>query len=260
MYSDLLKPKVQTTHYPPDVHPLVSELFHQERSGAEMQIWRDLQHKEGAVWHRQSDPQLLAISERLAEKSNELRQWQDGYAGVTEEGKLAEALQRTVRESPLVTRRIISASQADYLEEQYRAMYKLISLITGDPLVAIDLRIERESAFIENFHRDYGTALLMTLKGPGPHFIKPDNVPSEHEEAFFRDELPRVDEIFQVPTLSMLAMRGKPSDTELASEQGLWHSSPSKVWSGAVQWDCRVLLIATSPTSTIIPPPPTGQF
>lgn len=42
-------------------------------------------------------------------------------------------------------------------------MYKLLSLITGDPNVVIDLRIERERGYIENFHQDFGTALLMKL-------------------------------------------------------------------------------------------------
>ncbi|MEY4700737.1 MAG: hypothetical protein RL326_924 [Pseudomonadota bacterium] len=260
MYSNQLNTQVQSTKYPAEVHPLVSELFHTERSSAETQIWRDLQHKEGAVWHRQADPQLLAISERLAQKSNELRHWQDGYSRVREEVELARALRHTVGESPLVARGIIPPDQAAHLEEQYRAMYKFLSLLTGDPTVVIDLRIEREGGFIENFHRDFGTALLMTVHGPGPHFIQPDNVPSEHEGVFFRDQLPRVNELFEVPTLSLLAMRGKPNDSDVASGRGLWHSSPSKVWNGAVQWDCRVLLIATSPTSTIIPPPPTGQF
>jgi hypothetical protein len=256
MFSDNAKLEPQTTWYPPEVASFVSELTHTDQDAAEMQIWRDLQSKEGAVWHRQSDPMLRGISERLAERLNELRPRQDGYVVVSNEAALDQALQRIVRDSQLVRHEIISSDQASYLEQQYRAMYKLLSLITGDPTVVIDLRIERESAYIENYHRDFGTAFLMTLQGPGTHFVKPNNQPSDHDGAFFRHNLPRPDEVFEVPTCSLLAMRGKPTESEQTTAQGLWHASPCKVWNDTVQWDCRVLLIASSPTSEILPAPP----
>lgn len=256
MFSDKAKLQPQTTRYPTEVASFVSELAHTDQDAAEMQIWRDLQSKEGAVWHRQSDPMLRGISERLAERLGELHPQKDGYAVVSNEVALDQALQRIVRDSQLVRHEIISSDQATYLEQQYRAMYKLLSLITGDSSVVIDLRIERESAYIENYHRDFGTTFLMTLQGPGTHFIRPDNQPSGHGGWFYRHALLRPDEVFEVPTCSFLAMRGTPTESERTSAQGLWHSSPCKVWNDTVQWDCRVLLIASSPISEILPPPP----
>ena len=248
----------QAHRFPADVHPLVSELFHSDRTSAEMQIWRDLKGKEGAVWHRQANPELHALSQHLTRISDQLKQRQDGYSFVSSESSIDEALELTVRQSQFVTEGLLLPEQIGHLESEFRCMYEMMSRMTGEPSAVIDLRVERSRAFIENFHQDFGTALLMTLVGPGPQFIKPDNQPTEPKAAFFREEIPRPDEVFEVPTCSLLAMRGKP-DSDHARElspSGLWHSSPPKVWDGKPQWDTRVLLIVTSPRSEILPPPP----
>ncbi len=248
----------QTHRFPTDVHPYVSELFQSDRTSAEMRIWRDLKDKEGAVWHRQSDPELRILSKDLMEISDKLKQGQGCHSFVSSASYVDEALQQTLTRSQLVTERLLSPKQIQYLESELRSMHEMLFRITGEPSAAIDLRIERSNAFIENFHRDYGTSLLMALVGPGPHFIKPDNQPAEHRNAFFRTEIPRLDEVFEVPTCSLLAMRGKPASDHARerSPSGLWHSSPPKVWNDKEQWDTRVLLIVSSPQSEILPAPP----
>jgi len=248
----------QAHRFPADVHAVVSELFQSDRASAEIQIWRDLKNKEGAVWHRQSDPELHALSQHLTRLSGQLRHRQDSYAFVSNDAGADEALKQSVRESQLVTEGLLTPEQTLHLEREFRCMYDLMTRLTGEPTAVIDLRIERTMGFIENFHQDLGTALLMSLVGPGPHFIKPDNQPADHRNAFFREEIPRPNEVFEVPTCSLLAMRGKPESDHARepSPSGLWHSSPPKVWDGTPQWDTRVLLIVTSPKSEILPAPP----
>lgn len=251
----------QSPIYPASTIPVVTELFDQNHSTAEAQIWRELQTKDGAVWHRQTDRGLADLSERLREVAPQLQDWQDGYVLVSRPEQLETALERTVDTSPLVTQGLLSADQIGYLKDQYISMYQLISSMTGRAEVILDLRIEKSHAYIENYHQDFGTALLMSLVGPGPHFIHPDNQPVEHNGAFFREDLRDPDQIFEVPTRSLLAMRGKLDSEEGEHEppQGLWHSSPPKDRNGVTQWDTRVLLIATSPHSEILPPhPPVG--
>jgi len=248
----------QSPMYPASTIPVVTELFDQNRSAAEANIWRALQTKDGAVWHRQTDRGLADLSERLGQVAPRLQHEQNVYVAVSRPEQLETALEQTFDTSPLVTQGLLSGDQIRCLKDQYRSMYQLISSMTGKPNVILDLRIEKSEAFIENYHQDFGTALLMSLVGPGPHFIHPDNQPAEHDGAFFREQLRDPHQIFEVPTRSLLAMRGKldSEEAEHKPPQGLWHSSPPKVWNGVVQWDTRVLLIATSPHSEILPPRP----
>ncbi len=248
--------------FPVEVHEWVSEVSQQSRDLAEHHIWRELQHKEGVVWHRQADPSLQGLSRSIEASNFPVRPPETPtFSHVQSTTAMKGALLNTVGNSPLVTNGVISAEQRVALENEFREMYRLVCALTGKSDAAIDLRVEREKAYIENFHQDYGTALLMTLSGPGPQFIQPANVPTGHDGFFFRQELPRPDDVYQVPPLSLLAMRGKPDDGsyEAGSPQGLWHSSPPKLWNNTPQWDLRVLLIVTSPHSEILPPRPNIQ-
>ncbi len=256
--GDGIRTERQQPIYPPSVSSVVSELFQRDTAAAEQLIWRELQNKDGAVWHRQHDRELAGLARSLQEILPRLKHGKDNYAAISKVEDAEKALERAVDGSQLVTHDLLSAQHVHLLKNQFREMYRLIHAMTGKPEAIIDLRIETSGAYIENFHQDFGTALLMSLVGPGPHFIHPNNQPQSHDGAFFREDLPHPEQVFEVPPCSMLAMRGRfsPDDTCENPSQGLWHSSPCKQWNGAIQWDTRVLLIVTSPESAILPPRP----
>jgi hypothetical protein len=244
---------------PVEAHECVSETSQRVRILAEGEIWRNFQHKMGVVWHRQADTSLRSLSNAIEASAPRLKHSGNvTFSYVSSSGALEEALKTSVADSQLVRDGIISGEQQTLLENELRAMHRFVSAITGKPDAVIDLRIEREHAYIENFHQDYGTALLMTLWGPGTQFIRPTNVPAEHDGAFFRHQLPSPDEVFEVPCRSLLVMRGKSAaeSDEPGTPQALWHSSPPKFWNETPQWDLRVLLIVTSPHSEVLPPRP----
>lgn len=241
---------IGTTTLGPEAAKIVAELSTADKAEAFFSAWQALLSRDGAVWHRGPHSAVAQLSATLEYAAPKLAD-QKSYAMVSDASAALDKARGVVNGSSI--RDSISTEEKVLLIRELVDMYTMVSTMTGSSKIVLDLRVERERGFIEHYHVDYGTAVLLPLVGPGTHFVSRDNIPPDYDGKFFRNDLPDPKQVFEVPTGSMLFMRGK-SDTLSCDRQGLWHASPPKTWNGRQQWSERVVLIATTPEAEIKKP------
>lgn len=214
---------------------------------------------DGVIWHRPPSSSLWSACAVLSEIAHKLDE-KESYCFAPKNGELNEAVAQLLTASGI--RRALSKESPEaltILTDELRSMFTFVSALTKDPNCVVSLRVEKRGGTVENFHRDYGIAVINTLVGPGTHFTSVDNIPEKAKGVVWREELLNPEQIVEVPTGATLIMRGRSvpnteQDDVAALTPGLWHASPGKYWNNAEQWPVRIVLIATSPTDQIVTP------
>lgn len=229
---------------------------------AGVEAWHALHNSkiDGVIWHRPSSSALWSACGALAKIADTLDE-NEAFYRAPKRGELDERVAQVLTACGI--RRALSAESPEALAivaEELRSMFAFVSAITDDSNCMIIVRVEKREGTVENYHRDFGTAVINTLVGPGTHYTPASNVPAENDGALWREDLLNPEHVSEVPTGATLIMRGKaPSqmgrNTISALTPGLWHASPSKSWNEREQWSTRIVLIATSPADTIVKPP-----
>jgi hypothetical protein len=250
-------PQVGThTIFPAKVHEIVSETTATDPIEVLATAWRSLHTKEGMVWHRPSNSPFHYVADGLKPNLHRLPE----HVSLAEFGRgsnVEQGMSDVINKSPVAA--FLSTDQKAILHSELSAMYYMATGMSNCRRCYINIRIEHQNAFIERYHQDLGTVLLSTLAGPGTHFVTHDNLPSHRGGTFVREDLRCPEEVYEVPARDVLFMHGIPADGRAlhrGEPNGLWHSSPPKYWQGIKQWESRVLLVATTPESKIVPLPP----
>lgn len=239
--------------YPKRVHEVVTEIAHQNQSEAFFAAWRALQSKDGAVWHRPCNSVLHEIAAVLEPVLPQLPQ-HASFFGFNSLGQQEFGINEIIRGSPITP--LLDLKQRAALYREMILMHAMVTTISNCDRCYVDLRIEHTKPLIEHFHRDGGTALLTTVIGPGTQFITHDNLPADTSQRFYRDDLPHPEDVHEVAPRDLLFMRGLPDPSRKLRRNepsGLWHSSPPKTWRNQEQWRSRILIVATTPESRIVP-------
>ena len=239
--------------YPNRAHEVVAEISDQDQSQAFLAAWRELQSKDGAIWHRPYNSPLHEIAAVLEPILPQLPQHASFY-GFQSLKDQEDGISAIIQNSPIA--RFLDLKQRATLYRELSLLQEMATTISNYDVCYVSLRIEHTKPLIEHFHRDGGTALLTTLIGPGTHFITPDNLPADTDRRFYRDDLPRPDDVHEIAPRDLLFLRGLPDPTRRlrkSEPSGLWHSSPPKYWRDEEQWKSRILIVATTPESRIVP-------
>lgn len=239
--------------YPNRAHEVVAEISDQDQSQAFLAAWRELQSKDGAIWHRPYNSPLHEIAAVLEPILPQLPQHASFYGFQSLEDQ-EDGISAIIQNSPMA--RFLDLKQRATLYRELSLLHEMATTISNCDVCYVSLRIEHTKPLIEHFHRDGGTALLTTLIGPGTHFITPDNLPADTDRRFYRDDLPRPDDVHEIAPRDLLFLRGLPDPTRRlrkSEPSGLWHSSPPKYWRDEEQWKSRILIVATTPESRIVP-------
>jgi len=217
--------------------------------------WRELGRKEGVVWRRPPTSPFHYVADALRPVLGQLPPHISVHE-FTNRCDVEEGIRSLVQNSPISAH--LTPDQSAILQSELHGMYYMATGMSNCLRCYIDIRIEHKHAIIERYHQDLGTVLLTTLAGPGTHFITHDNMPSRRESSFFREDLRRPEEVYEVPERDVLFMHGIPASgraPQRGEPNGLWHSSPPKRWHAETQWDSRILIVVTTPESKIVPLP-----
>lgn len=229
---------------------IVSEITTPDRDEAFRQGWIDLATTEidGVVWQRPtgvlspSSNKLMRLSGHLEAVASKLN---ESFCKVTDPSRLQAQVKELIEETNLPRWLPPSSEEMlDLFSEEIAAMYAHVSAMSGTMEAALNIRVEQKEGFALQYHRDLGTTLMISLLGPGTLFTSASNIPDNNQRASWPEQLKDPRAVFEVPTLSMLMMRGRSN----TGSGGLWHASPTG-------FTHRVLLIVTTPSSTILPHP-----